>query len=104
MAAIDWSLTAQRHLRDIVEYLESTSPSYAGVFGGQVFAAVELIGEFPRLGRAVPEYQDDDLREVLVGNYRLVYHLTGEHLGIVGIVHGSRDLRRAMGEEPWDLG
>ena len=104
MAAIDWSLKAQRHLRDITEYLESTSASYAGVFGGRVLAAAELVSEFPRLGRVVPEYQDNDLREVLVGNYRLVYHVTGEHLGIVGIVHGSRDLRGALGKTPWDLG
>jgi len=52
---------------------------------------------FPRLGRVVPEVQDENIRELMHQHYRIIYRIAGERIEILTIVHGSRDLtgRRA---------
>ena len=56
------------------------------------------------MGRIVPEYEDESIREVIVGNYRVVCRLRGERVGIATVVHGARGLLGRLGDEPWDLG
>ena len=48
---------------------------------------------FPRAGRVVPEYGDENLREKLFGSYRIVYWLREEVIEIVTIHHAARPLR-----------
>ncbi|MDQ6735092.1 MAG: type II toxin-antitoxin system RelE/ParE family toxin [Nitrospirota bacterium] len=76
---------------------------YAAETAGRIITAVEKLARSPKLGRIVPEYQDSSLREIIVGNYRVVYRLGAKHLGIVAIVHGSRDLLRHLPAASWDL-
>ena len=45
----------------------------------------------------VPEFGQVDLREVLVGSYRVVYRLEHETVGLVTVVHGARILRLPPG-------
>jgi toxin ParE1/3/4 len=47
---------------------------------------------FPERGRKVPEFDRADIREILVGNYRLIYLLAPTTIIIVTILHTSRDL------------
>ena len=69
----------------------------------RIIAAIDRLESYPRLGRIVPEYQDDSIREILVGNYRVVYRHRGEVVGLIGLVYGGRDVLRAVGEDPWDF-
>ena len=55
------------------------------------------------LGRVVPEYGVEDVREIIVGNYRVVYSFNGSEIGIVAVVHGSRNIIRRLGGDPWDF-
>lgn len=43
-------------------------------------------------GRVVPEWRQQDMRELFVGNYRLIYRVSDKMVHVVGIVHGARDL------------
>jgi len=55
------------------------------------------------MGRKVPEAgHRDDVRELIVQGYRIIYLTHPEKVFIVTILHGSRDL---AGEEvkPWDV-
>jgi len=49
-------------------------------------------------GRAVPEFEDTSLRELLVGDYRVIYVYVAEAdvLRIAALLHGSRDLPGAF--------
>ncbi|MBE7546066.1 MAG: type II toxin-antitoxin system RelE/ParE family toxin [Planctomycetia bacterium] len=51
---------------------------------------VKSIPQFPKSGRMVPEYGDEDLREKIYENYRIVYSIKGELIEVVAICHGSR--------------
>ena len=47
----------------------------------------------PASGRRVPEFGRDDLREVIVGAYRIIYWIHDEHIEIVTIFEGHKRLR-----------
>ena len=52
----------------------------------------------------VPEYQDETIREVIAGNYRVVYQVRGQMVGVIGLVHGRQNLTSRVSDEPWDFG
>jgi len=53
---------------------------------------VKAIPQFPKSGRVVPEYRDENLRGKIYKNYRIVYRLKEEFIEIVAICHGAKPL------------
>lgn len=53
-------------------------------------AAGDDLERFPRIGRRVPEWDHDSIRERIVGNYRLIYRINDEKILIIAVVHGAR--------------
>jgi plasmid stabilization system protein ParE len=104
MASIFWTVGALDDLRNIIDYIAQDSPTYAAATGTRIVDAGDRLAHYPKLGRVVPEYGDEAIRELLVGNYRIVYRLRRARVTVVAIVHGSRDLLRRRGRAPWDLG
>ncbi len=43
----------------------------------------EQIGDFPYSGRKVPEYDRDDLREVIEGSYRIIYRILSDQIDVI---------------------
>jgi len=43
-------------------------------------------------GRRVPEYPERELRELIMGNYRLIYMIEPDRVVIVAFIHGAREL------------
>ncbi|MFN7975233.1 MAG: type II toxin-antitoxin system RelE/ParE family toxin [Acidobacteriota bacterium] len=93
---IRWSPRAATDLEEGCAFIAKDSEHYAAIFARRVVAIVEGIPFFPRAGRVVPEYRDENLREKLFGNYRIVYRLrenVAEHVvEIVTIHHAARPL------------
>lgn len=56
----------------------------------RVFEAVERLTDFPLSGRVVPEFSRDDLREVPLGVYRIVYQVGGDVIEIATVFHMAR--------------
>jgi plasmid stabilization system protein ParE len=92
---IDWSPKATADLEAICERISRDSEFYARLFATRVTAAVERLACFPKLGRVVPEYGREDLREIIYQRYRIVYRLRGEGVEIAAVCHGSRPLGEA---------
>ena len=69
------------------------SPHYADLVVEQIVAAVALLASSPRSGRVVPEAGDESLREVIHGNYRIVYRLRHDIIEIATVFHGARLFR-----------
>src|SRR3990172_1688122 len=90
MAKIIWSALAKEHLQEIDKYISEGSPFYSIIFIDRLIASVEKIGSFPQLGRIVPEFERDDLREIFYHKYRIVYQIRNNAVTIVAIVHGAR--------------
>ena len=89
--AISWSHRARNDLIAIGEYIAADNPSAAGRWIERLISAVERASRLPLSGRIVPEYSDrQDLREVLVRNYRIVYRVGPHTLEVLTIFEGHR--------------
>lgn len=103
MAEIRWSLTAAADLQDIEDFVARDSPVYAVRLVDGIVQAVERLEPFPLSGRVVPEFEREDLREVLFSSYRIVYLVEEETVvTILRVVHGARDMLRLAEREPWE--
>jgi addiction module RelE/StbE family toxin len=92
---IVWSEQAQADLAAIQAYIARDSERYAHLTLERIIEAVDRLLAWPRSGRIVPEIGDENLREVLVAPYRIVYRLLGDAVGIATVVHTSREFQLA---------
>lgn len=90
---IRWSPRAASNFEEICNYIARDAEHYAAVFAKQINAMVKSIPQFPHAGRVVPEYGDENLREKIFENYRIVYRLKKDVVEIVAICHGAQPLR-----------
>ncbi len=62
---IAWSRRALQDLEAIAEYIANDSPTYAGIVVKKVVNQTEMLSRFPRAGRKVPEFDDENIRELV---------------------------------------
>ncbi len=86
-----WSDRALGDVAEIVAYIEKDSPTYARNVVRQMFARADALPDQPGQGRRVPEYDGaQEIREVFVHRWRLIYAVQPEVLRIVAVIHGAR--------------
>jgi len=90
MAQVKWTPQAADDLDTIAEFISRDSPHYAGLLVADILQTLDQLVDFPRSGRVVPEIGDRSLREVILGNYRIIYRLRGEAAEILTVHHGAR--------------
>ena len=101
---IYWSEIAEADLNDIYDYIARDVPSYAELFVDRLFDATDKLEDYPGMGRRVPEADDrEDVRELIVDGYRIIYLLQAEQLEILTVIHGRRDLAGPE-RNPWEKG
>jgi toxin ParE1/3/4 len=90
---IIWSPGALRELREIAEYISIDSKTYAANVAAKIMSSVDNLELFPLMGRRVPEFNQDDFREILVLSWRIVYRISEYDIEIVEIIHGAQRWR-----------
>lgn len=55
----------------------------------------QQIADFPFSGRRVPEYDIDQIREVIEGPYRIIYHIKADQIDVLAVIHGAMDVLRS---------
>lgn len=90
MTAIRWSPQAADDLASIRAFIARDSAHYANLVVQRIVAAIDLLASSPRMGRVVPEIGDPEMREVIVGAYRIVYRYRHDTVEITTIFHGAR--------------
>jgi toxin ParE1/3/4 len=70
-----WSYAAVDDLEVAAEYLHRDSPSFSSSFVLRALEAGRSLGVFPERGRVVPELKSDNIREIFIYNYRLIYRI-----------------------------
>ena len=90
MARINWSDQALDDLDAICNFIARDAPRYAQVFANRVFESVERLELFPKSGRIVPELQLETIREIIFGNYRIVYRLKQKEVEILTVFYAAR--------------
>jgi toxin ParE1/3/4 len=89
---IVWTPAARDDLKDIVSYIAQDNPDAAQRVGDQIIESVEMLRTMPESGRVVPERNDETIRELVRGNYRIIHKvaLADSRIEIWRIWHGAR--------------
>ncbi len=74
----------------IANYIASDSSHYAQLFVSKVFDTVKRIETFPKSGRLVPEINKQNIREIVLGNYRIIYRLESDIGEVLTVYHSAR--------------
>lgn len=95
---VHWTDTAQDHLDAIYAYIAQDSPEYGLRMVDRLTQRSKQIADAPLSGRPVPEYDLNQIREVIERPYRIIYHIKPNQIDVIAILHGARDVLRS-GEE-----
>lgn len=88
---IQWTERAQADLAAIHAFVEVDSSHYAIVLVRRLLRAVDRLQEFPQSGRAVAEFNDPEVREVVSKPYRIVYRVvSATEIHVLTVHHGAR--------------
>ena len=91
MTRIVWAVTAQRDLKTIRDYIAKDSKVIARRFVKRIKKSATALIRWPESGSLLPEEGVPSLREIFVGNYRVIYEFDGhETVSIVRVIHGAR--------------
>ncbi len=89
---IVWSPLAVERASEIVDYIAQDKPLAADKWIHTVFSKVEQLQSNPEIGRIVPEINEHQFRELIYGNYRIIYQLETKQISILTIRHGKQIL------------
>ena len=84
---VQWTRVAFRRLEEIYAYIEKDSPNNAVRWAEKLLKKIEGVKDFPKAGRAVPELESVNVREIVYGNYRIIYKIKDETAYIMTIRH-----------------
>lgn len=56
----------------------------------------ETLHKFPKIGRTVPELEDESIRELIIYSYRMIYEIVKDENIIHAVIHGKRNLESAF--------
>lgn len=84
---VHWTDNAIAHLLDIYEYIARDSSIYAKRMVDRITRRSEQIASFPTSGRKVPEYEADDIREIIEKPYRIIYRIRPDQADVLSVVH-----------------
>jgi toxin ParE1/3/4 len=93
MVAVIWTEMAIEDLKLIHEYISNDSKIYADKLIDKIISRVDQLKNFAKAGRIVPEFNSEIIRELIEGNYRILYNINPEHISIVRIHHSARQLK-----------
>jgi len=89
---IVWSPLAIDRASEISDYIAQDKPTAAEKWINTVFSKVEQLKSSPEIGRIVPEIRNNQFRELLYGNYRIIYRIEQKKISILTIRHGKQIL------------
>ena|SRR6187402_632536 len=90
MVEIRWTSQAADDLESIADFIALDSGHYASLVVLDALSAVERLNQFPERGRTVPEARNPEIRELILGNYRIIYRFRDDLVEILSVYHSAR--------------
>jgi addiction module RelE/StbE family toxin len=83
---------ARDDLGEIVKFISRDNPDAALRTGNALIERIENLGNFPYLGRVVPELRSENCRELVSAPYRIIYRVSEEKkvIEVLRIWHAAR--------------
>ncbi len=89
---IIWSPLAIDRASEIAEYVALDNSTAATKWVERVFEKVKNLSSLPEAGRKVPEVNRNEIRELIFGNYRIIYRIEKSNISILTIRHSKQIL------------
>ncbi len=84
---VRWSPVAKADLKEVYAYISRDSRYYAKKVASEIVTRSEALETYPRMGRTVEEFNDPNLRELIIYSYRLIYRISDNNIEVVALVH-----------------
>ncbi|RLD61476.1 MAG: type II toxin-antitoxin system RelE/ParE family toxin [Bacteroidetes bacterium] len=95
MVRINWTFQAKKDLNAIAEYISKDSKRYAKLQVIRLKNRTRILKIQIRTGKIVPEINQENIRELIEGSYRIIYKIVeNNQIDILTIHHSARDLKR----------
>jgi addiction module RelE/StbE family toxin len=93
MVKINWTPQAKEDLQNIFDFIAKDSELYAFIQIENIIEATNTIANYPHSGKITSEANRQDIREIVEGNYRIIYRIYSEkEIDIITVHHGARIL------------
>ena len=92
MATVIWSGPALRNAEYVGRVIAESRPSVAAKWIRRIMSAPDILESMPYRGAIVEEIGRSNIRELLVGPYRIIYGVSGDTCTIAAVLHGRQDL------------
>lgn len=102
MAKVVWTEKSEKSLKAIYDYIYKDSKFYAGRFINSLIKSAEKLELFPLMGRVVPEFNNDGLRELIYYNYRVVYRVNLDLVEILLVINSAKDFEKSF-KKDWEI-
>ncbi|HBC89724.1 MAG TPA: type II toxin-antitoxin system RelE/ParE family toxin [Lentisphaeria bacterium] len=89
---VHWTNTAEGHLDAIYDYIAQDSPEYALRMVDRITRRSQQIAAFPLSGHTVPEYEIEQIREIIEIPYRIIYYIKPDQIDILAVIHGAQNI------------
>ncbi len=90
---IVWSLPARDDLKSIHDYIARDSKRYASRVVQDIRDKTKVLPDFPQLGKVVAEIGEENLREISLYSYRILYEVMPDAIYIHGVTHMRRNFK-----------
>lgn len=94
MMKVVWTEQAWQRLAEIDAFIAKDDPTAASRLVERLIERGDALSEHPDRGRRLPELPESGLRELVVGNYRLVYRRGARNIEVLTVFEGHHLLRR----------
>jgi len=98
MAKVIWTHRSLTDLKSIAEFISKDSVKYASLTLQRIIGATRYLENNPKLGRRVPEVVNNhNIREIILGNYRIIYKISNSQtVHILTVHHSAKRLRQTL--------
>jgi len=94
MARLNWTELSIDDLINIAEFISKDSVKYSQIQVRRIRERARILKTKPFLGRVVPEVKNESIRELILGNYRIIYKvISEERIDILTVHHSAKLLR-----------
>ncbi len=95
MVRVNWTLQAKDDLKNIADYISKDSVKYAKLQIIKIRNKTKTLRSYIHSGKVVSEINNPNIRELIEGNYRIIYKIVSTNrIDILTIHHSARDLSK----------
>ena len=88
-----WTEPAKADLHHIYNFIAEDSKQYARNVAKKLVEKTEALDQIPNIGKVVPEIKDENVRELHLYSYRIIYEIKEQNIEVLAVIHKRRNFK-----------